>query len=106
MGYAAVIEEFSTISAKGQTTVPKPVRQALRVDEGDQIAFRIEDGGVTVRRVEAEREDPACAAFLAFLAKDIEQNPQTLRSLSPDLAKHIASLVDGVEFDPDAAIED
>ena len=28
----AKIEEFSTITAKGQTTIPKAVRQALGVD--------------------------------------------------------------------------
>ena len=105
MGYAAAIEELSTITAKGQTTVPKHVRQALGVNAGDQIAFRVDERGVTVRRVDETREDPAIASFLSFLAKDIEQNPQTLQALSPDLAKHIADLVDGVEFDPDAPIE-
>jgi antitoxin PrlF len=105
MGYAAVIEEVSTITAKGQTTVPKPVRQALGVREGDQITFRIDEKGVTVRRADEDREDPAIASFLAFLANDIEKNPGNLKSLSPDLAKRIASLVKGVEVDLDAPIE-
>ena len=43
-------EEISTISSKGQTTIPKPVRQALGVGEGDQIAFHVDESGVTVRR--------------------------------------------------------
>ena len=45
---AAIIEETSTITAKGQTTIPKAVRQALGVDYGGKIAYRIEEGRVTV----------------------------------------------------------
>ena len=104
MGSAAVIEEFSTLTAKGQTTVPKPIRQALSLREGDQIAFRVDEKGVTLRRVEETRQDPAIASFLSFLARDIEKSPQRLKALSPDLAKRIASLVKGVEVDLDAPI--
>lgn len=32
----------SRLSSKGQLTVPKPVREALRLAEGDQVVFRIE----------------------------------------------------------------
>lgn len=35
----ALLKEESTITAKGQTTVPKSVRQALGVDYGGRIAF-------------------------------------------------------------------
>ena len=105
MGSAAVIEEFSTLTAKGQTTVPKPIRQALSLREGDQIAFRVDENGVTLRRVDEAREDPAIASFLSFLARDIEKSPQNLKRLSPDLAKRIASLVEGIEVDLDASID-
>lgn len=105
MGYAAVIEEFATVTAKGQTTVPKPVRQALGVNEGDRIAFRVDNNGVTLRRADEERDDPAITSFLTFLAKDIEKHPASLKSLSPDLVKRIASLIDGIEVDLDAPIE-
>ncbi len=36
-----VVEEVCTIIAKGQTTVPKAVRQALGVGYGGRIAFRV-----------------------------------------------------------------
>src|SRR5579864_4624219 len=65
------IDETSTISAKGQTTVPKSVRQALRVAPGDKIAFRIEDGRVTVHNPSAEHDDPAVTAFLRLIEKDV-----------------------------------
>ena len=91
MGVA--LEEFSTITAKGQTTVPKAVRQALGVDYGGRIAFRVGDGGVTVSRVD-EQDDPAIVSFLDFLAEDIKHHPERVKVLSPDLAARIAALVD------------
>jgi antitoxin PrlF len=101
----APFEEISTISSKGQTTVPKSVRQALGVGEGDQIAFRVDETGVSVRRAEEARDDPAIVAFLSFLSKDVESDPGKLKALSPELARHIASLTRGVPFDPDETIE-
>lgn len=68
---AILIEEASTITAKGQTTVPKAARQALGVDYGGKIVYRVEDGQVTVHNPEAEHSDPAVAAFLRLLEKDI-----------------------------------
>jgi antitoxin PrlF len=69
----AKIEETSTITSKGQTTVPKAVRQALGVDYGGTIAFRIEGNRVTVHRAASvtERRDPALAAFLDLIERDI-----------------------------------
>ena len=50
---ATLLKEVSTITAKGQTTVPKSVRQALGVDSGDRIAFVVDENGVTVERADA-----------------------------------------------------
>lgn len=38
----------STITSKGQTTVPKPVRDALGVSSGKPIYWEIRDGAVRV----------------------------------------------------------
>jgi antitoxin PrlF len=65
------IEETSTITAKGQTTIPKAVRQALGVDAGSKIAFRIEDGKVTVHNPDAEHRDPVLASLLRLIENDI-----------------------------------
>ena len=64
---AITLEEISTITAKGQTTIPKAVRQALGVGYGGRIAFRVSDAGVTVCRADID-EDPAIDSFLSFLA--------------------------------------
>jgi AbrB family looped-hinge helix DNA binding protein len=32
------------ISSKGQITIPKPVREALNLNEGDEVVFRVIEG--------------------------------------------------------------
>ena len=98
------LEEFSTITAKGQTTVPKAVRQALGVDYGGRIAFRVSDGGVTVCRADSD-EDSAIETFLGFLAADIKARPQAIKALSPDLAARIASLTGDMTINLDDEID-
>ncbi|MDQ2962006.1 MAG: type II toxin-antitoxin system PrlF family antitoxin [Pseudomonadota bacterium] len=45
---------ISKITAKGQTTVPREVRTALKSKPGDLIAWEIEPNGrVAVRRIQA-----------------------------------------------------
>lgn len=98
------LEEFSTITAKGQTTVPKAVRQALGVDYGGRIAFRVSDGGVTVCRADSD-EDPAIETFLDFLAADIKAHPQAVKALLPDLAARIAALTGDMTINLDDEID-
>ena len=45
----AMIE--SGITAKGQTTLPKPVREALGVETGDRVRYVIADGEVRILAV-------------------------------------------------------
>jgi antitoxin PrlF len=97
---AVTLEEISTITAKGQTTVPKAVRQALGVDYGGRIAFRVDGRGVTLARAEPQ-EDPAIDRFLA---DDLKARPEAVKALSPDLAARIAALTAGVAVDLDAEI--
>ena len=100
----AVIEKVATITAKGQTTIPKAVRQALGAGYGDRIAYRIDEHGVSLHRVETA-DDPALGAFLEFLATDIRAHPERIRSVSPQLRARIEALTAGVEVDLNAPIE-
>ena len=45
----------STITSKGQITVPKAIRDALGVRAGDKVTFRVEPDGTV--RVEAQTVD-------------------------------------------------
>lgn len=102
---SAMLEEISTITAKGQTTVPKSVRTALGVDYGGKIAFRVDERGVSVHRAEVDNEDPAIDRFLAFLADDIARRPEAVTALSPALAERLAMLTVGVKVDLNAPID-
>ncbi len=100
-----VIEERSTITAKGQTTVPKAVRQILGVKEGDQIAFRVEGHRVTMVAVGVPHEDPVVAKFLSLLSKGIEHRPLDLKPLSKEFAARMRSLVRGAKVDLEEPID-
>jgi AbrB family looped-hinge helix DNA binding protein len=46
-----VTVELATLTAKGQVTIPKLVRDALGLRQGDQLSWELEDGAVRVRPV-------------------------------------------------------
>ena len=55
----------SKLTTKAQTTIPQPVRLALGIREGDELAYVIEDGRVILTKAPARtihrndsREDP------------------------------------------------
>ena len=103
----AVLEQISTITAKGQTTVPKAVRDALGLHNGDRIAFCVDQSGqrVTLHRADEPHNDPVFDKFLTFLAKDLEQHPDHIQAVSRELVERIAELTAVVEVDLDEAIE-
>ena len=43
--------EVATLTAKGQVTVPKAVRKALGLRQGDQLSWEMEEGSVRVRAI-------------------------------------------------------
>jgi antitoxin PrlF len=47
----------SKLTSKAQTTIPQPVRMALGLREGDEIAYIVEAGQVILRRFEGRRDD-------------------------------------------------
>lgn len=42
--------EISRISSKGQVTIPKPIRELLKLNEGDRVAFLEEDDKVIITK--------------------------------------------------------
>ena len=49
MGEFAMIE--SAVTARGQTTLPKAVREALSLTAGDRVRYTVLDGEVRIRKV-------------------------------------------------------
>lgn len=50
----------SKLTSKAQTTIPQPIRAALQLREGDEIAYSIEGAIVVIRKAPASivAEDP------------------------------------------------
>ncbi len=59
---------LSRLSAKGQVTVPKEIRELLKLEPGDTIAYQVYNGTVTLRRVE-----PFDAAFHKALSATLDE---------------------------------
>ena len=53
----------SKLTGKARTTIPLPVRRALRLAAGDQIAYRIEGDRVVLTRAEAGTAGDPFGAF-------------------------------------------
>lgn len=49
--------QFAKITARGQTTIPKGIRDAADLHEGDVIAFEVAGDHVVVRKVAVGRDD-------------------------------------------------
>jgi len=45
------------ITSKGQLTVPKKVREAVRLKTGDVVAFEVEDDRVLMRKLAPGRDE-------------------------------------------------
>mgnify|MGYP006428329541 CR=1 FL=1 len=93
-----IVEETGTLTSKGQTTVPKTVRQMLGLASGDVVTWRIVDGAVTVTKGDREEADPAIAAFLKLLERDIAAG-RNVHDLPQDLTETLQELAEG-DADP------
>ncbi|CAG0968782.1 Antitoxin PrlF [Burkholderiales bacterium] len=96
----------STLTDRYQTTVPETVRRALRLGKRDKIQYTIRPGGEVVlsRAAESANGDPALAAFLRLLARDLAEHPERLKAVTEGFVGRIRTLVDGVEVDLDAPL--
>ncbi|MBI4610229.1 MAG: AbrB/MazE/SpoVT family DNA-binding domain-containing protein [Candidatus Rokubacteria bacterium] len=56
------------LSSKGQVTIPKEIRQTIGLKPGDMIAYQVQNGVVTLTRVE-----PFDAAFHAALSSTLDE---------------------------------
>jgi len=53
----------SKLTRKAQTTIPLPVRNALRLSEGDELLYQIEGDRVVLSKVERGAVDDPFATF-------------------------------------------
>jgi AbrB family looped-hinge helix DNA binding protein len=60
----------STLTSKGQITIPKEVRERLGLKEGDRLVFRFDERGHLLLRPEAQSPLGRLPGLLQHLAKD------------------------------------
>lgn len=101
------LQTESTLTERYQTTVPSVVRKALHLGKKDKIRFTLEpNGSVTLSRAEPNEDDPALSAFLSFLGNDIQQHPENIHALSPNMRTSIQSLTEGVDINLNAPLDE
>jgi AbrB family looped-hinge helix DNA binding protein len=71
----------STLTVKGQTTLPKDVRRALALQPGDKLRYLILDGG----EVRIVRSRPV--ADLSGVLKDAVRRPVSLEEMEAAIAR-------------------
>lgn len=59
----------ATLTSKGQVTLPKAVRERLRLEKGDRIDFSIDDQGRLIGVPERQGKEQNSAGALRHLAK-------------------------------------
>ncbi len=45
------MEASARVDSKGRLTIPRSIRDALGIKHGDQLLFRVGEGGVTLSRI-------------------------------------------------------
>ena len=60
--------ELAKITARGQTTIPKSIRESANLAEGDVIAFEVEGDHLLVYKVVFGRDD-----YLVGLSKGLSE---------------------------------
>jgi len=55
MSTDAGLTSDATLTSKGQTTIPKPIRDSLRMKAGDKMSFTLMPDGVVIMRVKNRR---------------------------------------------------
>jgi antitoxin PrlF len=103
---AEILEIAATITERGQTTVHAAIRKMLALEKRDQVVFRgLADGTVMIaKKALADEDDPVIGAFLAFLARDMANEPARIRPAPKSLVRRGKALVKGVKVDLDAAL--
>lgn len=80
---------IATITAKGQVTIPKAIRERLGLSEGDKLEFSIDDAGRIVAR--PQHGDNICGILRDF-APEI---PVTVDAMNEAVRRRAAETVSG-----------
>jgi AbrB family looped-hinge helix DNA binding protein len=85
---------FGTVTSKGQTTIPKEVRDQLGIGEGSRIEWRVEKGKATM--VPRKRR---LADMFGMLGKPPKGGGKSLREIDQEVREAVARHVRGQDED-------
>jgi antitoxin PrlF len=75
----------ATVTSKGQVTIPKPIRERLKVKAGDQIDFVTDEAG----RVVLQPGSSELTELRGILARE-GRRPVSLAEMDVAIARHLA----------------
>jgi len=70
----------STVTSKGQITIPKVVREALHLEIGDKVYFDVKPDGTVVLMA---RNEPVESLFGLLKGKARLRKPLTIQEMNP-----------------------
>jgi len=103
-----VLEIDSGLTIRSQTTIPAPVREALKLSPGkDRIHYQVlAEGKVLISRMEVyQHADPVIDSFLNFLEQDMAADPANIVPLNPALMQRARELTSNMDIDLDAPLD-
>ena len=78
----------STVTSKGQVTIPKKVRERLGIKVGDRLVFRFDRDG----RLVVEPESPARLGSVPGLLRHLARSrPITVEEMDEAIRSHVAT---------------
>lgn len=69
------------ITSKGQVTIPRDIRRALQLEEGDTVVFEVADGDVRIRPRHAAAVRAYAGACRVGTGKSVAEIVAEVRSL-------------------------
>lgn len=82
----------STLTSKGQVTIPKEIRDRLGLKEGDRLAFDLDDQGRVVLRPEPRDPLGRLPGLLRHLAPE---RPVTIQEMDGAVRKRVVRRFEG-----------
>ena len=104
-----ILSAESTLTRRGQTTIPSEIRKTLELGVNDKIRFTVQaDRTVVLSRATADEqdEDPVVAHFLDFLERHAHEYPERIEAVRAHRVERVRGLVGDVDVDLDAPLGD
>lgn len=95
----------STLTSKGQLTVPREVRERLGVSQGDRLSFRFDEHG---RLFLEPEKGPSLERLFGLLKHRAPKRPVSVEEMDEGIAEYLARKADAIRtkgsFDPDSDV--